>query len=82
MKQEDTEALSDLRDDLCCDEFIDGDEKVLDQVNELARLLYSCNGYQVEKGYDFEAATHPQERGMWAKALVAFNYVRSLKDET
>lgn len=33
----------------------------MEKVNECARMIYSNMGYEVEEGYDFEQATHPQE---------------------
>ncbi len=47
----------------------------VDRCNELARLFCEAHGYQVEKGYDFSAATHPQERSMWNLAVIAFYYI-------
>ena len=43
-------------------------------INALAREFYRMHGYQVEPEYDFSEADHPQERLMWAMALVAFEF--------
>ena len=42
------------------------------ELNALARGFYSMMGYQVEEGYDFSKATHPQERLCWNQAVLAF----------
>jgi hypothetical protein len=59
-----------------CDGYLETDEEIA-KTNELARLFYYAHGYQIEEGYNFEDATHPQERLMFRLAMVAFNYVRS-----
>ena len=45
-----------------------------DQINALARKFYSRYGYEVEEGYDFSTASHPQERLMFALAVDAINF--------
>lgn len=47
------------------------DQQIVDQTNELARLLYEIRGYQVHHGYRFDAATHPHEVEAWAGACAA-----------
>jgi len=32
-------------------------------------------GYQVEPGYRFDEATHPQEVAMWAMAVIAYENI-------
>jgi len=76
MFNKDTEELDDLFHEMDDDYFIESDKQAAD-VNELARLFYYTHGYQVEKGYDFESAKHPQERLMYRLAVQAFNYVKS-----
>jgi len=46
-------------------------KEILDQANELARLLYEIRGYTVQEGYKFHEATHPHEREAWEGARVA-----------
>lgn len=48
------------------------DKELLDNANALARLFYESFGYVVPKGYAFHKATHPQEKGMWNLAHIAF----------
>ena len=45
------------------------------KLNELARVFYAAQGYQVEPGYDFSRARHPQERGMYAMACNAYDFL-------
>lgn len=45
-----------------------------DELNEMARKFYLAHGYEVEVGYDFSKAQHPQERAMWAMAVMSYNY--------
>lgn len=47
------------------------DKEIVDQTNELARLLYAIRGYESEKGYRFDAATHPHEVEAWEGACAA-----------
>jgi hypothetical protein len=51
------------------------DEQLVAECNELARKFYRSMGYQVEKGYRFDQATHPQERGMWNAAVIAYDHI-------
>lgn len=46
-------------------------QEIVDKCNALARLFYASLGYQVEEGYKFHEAHHPQERGMWNQAATA-----------
>lgn len=47
------------------------DQEVVDQTNELARILYRNRGYAVEEGYRFDRATHPHEKEAWKSACDA-----------
>lgn len=51
------------------------DREVVDRANELARVFYKAHGYQVEEGYRFDQAFHPQERGMFNLAAIAFDFI-------
>jgi hypothetical protein len=51
------------------------EQEIVDGCNELARLFYASHGYQVEFGYRFDKARHPQERGMWNMAVMAFEHI-------
>ncbi len=46
----------------------------IDQLNECARILYKSQGYDVEKGYDFQAAIHPQEQMCFIMAVRSHNF--------
>lgn len=52
-----------------------GPQRVVDDCNALARTFYRMLGYQVEEGYKFHEARHPQERGMWSMAVVAYEHI-------
>lgn len=47
------------------------DQQIVDQTNELARLLYAIRGYEVKPGYRFDRATHPHEVEAWNGACEA-----------
>jgi hypothetical protein len=47
------------------------DQEVVDQTNELARILYATKGHAVPVGYQFENATHPDEEAAWYGACEA-----------
>jgi hypothetical protein len=47
-----------------------------EKINSLARKFYSMHGYQVDEGYDFSEAHHPQEVGAWNMALVAYDHIK------
>ena len=49
-------------------------KKLRRSLNELARQFYSAQGYEADKGSDFEHSTHPQERGAYALALIAYEH--------
>lgn len=51
------------------------DREIVDKCNGLARLFYAANGYEVPEGYRFDQATHPQERGMWNLAAIAYDHI-------
>lgn len=50
-------------------------QQIVDDCNKLARLFYASLGYQVEDGYRFDQARHPQERGMWNQAVIAYDHI-------
>jgi hypothetical protein len=50
-------------------------QEKIDDANELARHFYRSLGYVVEEGYRFDKATHPQERGMWNMAAIAYDHI-------
>jgi len=49
-------------------------KKIKKEINALANLFYKMHGCQVENGYDFEEATHPQERSMWNLARASYDF--------
>lgn len=51
------------------------DKEIIKNANELARAFYSAHGNDVEKGYRFDKATHPQEALMWYLAVLAYDYI-------
>lgn len=51
------------------------EKEIVADANALARVFYGLLGYQVEPGYRFDAATHPQESAMWAMAVVAYENI-------
>lgn len=51
------------------------DRELVDLANELARQFYAANGYEVPEGYEFQNARHPQERGMWNLAVIAYEFI-------
>lgn len=51
------------------------------RVNQLAATFYQMHGYEVEMGYDFSKATHPQEKIMWRTALYSYKYWVLQKDK-
>ena len=50
-------------------------KQIVDDANELARSIYRAMGYEVEKGYRFDRAHHPQEKGMWNIAVLAYDHI-------
>lgn len=67
------------------------DQQIVDDCNRLARVFYKMNGYEVPEGYRFDQARHPQERGSWNLAAVAYLHIegtdpdealQNLEDET
>ena len=44
------------------------------EINHLANVFYKMQGYNVEEGYDFEKAHHPQEVMVWNQALLSYNF--------
>lgn len=51
------------------------DQEIVDRTNGLARVMYRSHGYEVEEGYKFNEAIHPQEQGMWALACLATEFL-------
>lgn len=51
------------------------EEQIVDDANALARVFYGILGYQVEPGYRFDEATHPQEVAMWRMAVIAYENI-------
>lgn len=47
-------------------------EEIVTAGLEFARRVYMAHGYRVEEGYKFYEARHPQEKGMWNLAVIAF----------
>lgn len=45
------------------------------EANELARLFSESMRYEVEVGYRFDKARHPQEQGMWNLAVMAYDHI-------
>lgn len=52
------------------------DQETVAKCNELARRFYSMQGCDVDQGFRFDRATHPQEVLMWRMAAGAFDFVR------
>jgi hypothetical protein len=50
-------------------------KELVSECNELARIFYKSYGYQVRKGYRFDKASHPQEAGMWNRAVMAYEFI-------
>ncbi|NER33153.1 MAG: hypothetical protein F6J93_03620 [Oscillatoria sp. SIO1A7] len=48
---------------------------ILDKVNAIARKIYLRLGYRVAEGYDFENATHPQEKLCWELACLVWEEI-------
>lgn len=51
------------------------EQQIVDDANALARVFYGILGYQVEPGYRFDEATHPQEVAMWSMAVIAYENI-------
>ena len=51
------------------------DREIVNDANDLARRFYASQGYQVPEGYCFDQATHPQERGCWDLAVIAYEFI-------
>ena len=49
--------------------------EIVKDANALARIFYSLLGYQVEEGYRFDQAKHPQEVTMWRMAVIAYENI-------
>lgn len=44
-------------------------------INHLAALFYQSNGRIFAPDIDFQNSTHPEERGCWNKACIAFAFI-------
>lgn len=51
------------------------DQQIVERGLELARAFYKAHGYEVEPGYRFDLASHPQERVMWNLAVIAMDHL-------
>lgn len=51
------------------------EKQIVSDANGLAREFYSMLGYQVEDGYRFDQAHHPQEVAMWRMACKAYEMI-------
>ncbi len=49
--------------------------QLVEEGNALSRKVYQSMGYQVPEGYRFDEANHPQERGMWNIAVIAYDHI-------
>jgi len=52
------------------------------KINALANLFYRMHGCQVEMGYDFSKARHPQEKSMFNLAKLSHEFWQSQINET
>ena len=52
--------------------------EIVKECNALARLFYKQHGYSTKSGFRFDRATHPQERGMWHQASLAYHFLRGV----
>lgn len=57
-------------------ENVPTNQQIVDNANILAAKFYSSLGYQVEKGYRFDQAKHPQEQQMWDFACISFDLIQ------
>jgi hypothetical protein len=57
-------------------------QQIVDDCNALARQFYASMGYVVPDGYKFYEAHHPQERGMWAQAVMAYDHIEGTDVES
>lgn len=57
------------------------DEQIVADANALARVFYGILGYQVQPGYRFDNATHPQEQAMWKMAVIAYENIEGTDAE-
>lgn len=57
------------------------DQEIVDDCNKLARIFYASQGCQVPSVYHFDRATHPQERGMWNLAVLAYDFIEGTSVE-
>lgn len=56
-------------------------EQIIKNANELARKFYRSYGNNVKKGYRFDIAKHPQEKGMWNLAVLAYDFIEGIDIE-
>ena len=50
-------------------------EQIIHECNQLAQLLYRSCGYVVPPEYKMYEADHPQERGYWNLAVLAYEHI-------
>ena len=51
------------------------DQQIVAACNALARRFYAMLGYQVDEHFLFYEARHPQERGVWNMAVMAYEHI-------
>ncbi len=56
--------------------MMDWNKKLIRNCNRLSRKFYAMEGYRVSKSFHFYDSTHPQEKAMWDKAMVAYDHIR------
>ena len=49
--------------------------EIVRDANNLARLFYQSMGCDVSIDYKFYEATHPQEKGCWNLAIIAYDFI-------
>lgn len=57
-------------------------KEIVANCNALARQFYLMHGHQVPEGYRFDQAHHPQERAMWAMAVLAYDEIEGTDVES
>lgn len=49
-------------------------DKLHEELNELARELYAAMGYEVKEGFDFTLSRHPQEWLAYRLAEISYDF--------
>ena len=75
-------GLVELQEQYSNEEIEEEDESELNflmagRINRLAALFYQSNGRVFDAEIDFRNASHPEERGCWNKAIIAFSFVNN-----